>query len=299
MHTRPDPVLHRDLKPDNVLVARRGDEDLVKVADFRLAKAVDGVMGMGGAAGTLAYMGPEGFEYGTCIPASDVYSIGLIGYEMLFGGQPFARVGRGDGGDDYDAVRAEHVAARKAGVAVRPGDALDLSSHPKVADVLRAALAYDVEKRYRNAQRLYEDLARVAADDAPTGPAGETPDETLARLRRELDCFLRRDDYAEAARVAADAARRFPGRQEGWLAEARVKEAQADAVRNLNNTALQTKLLKQAAKVLIDAQGKVPAGSRGDLLREIGRLFQKLGDPRAGEPYLRQAGDEERKGGRT
>jgi serine/threonine protein kinase/TPR repeat protein len=84
-------IVHRDLKPDNVLVA---NDDLVKVADFgiaksgRLATAVTALTQTGVVAGTESYMAPEQSAGQKVTPASDVFSLGIIWFEMLTGHRP-------------------------------------------------------------------------------------------------------------------------------------------------------------------------------------------------------------------
>ncbi len=78
-------AVHRDLKADNILVDRRG---VVRVVDFGLAAFADERIGfVPGAMGTFTYMAPE-TVYGRSTPASDVYSLGLLLYELFTGGGP-------------------------------------------------------------------------------------------------------------------------------------------------------------------------------------------------------------------
>ncbi|WP_432055236.1 Stk1 family PASTA domain-containing Ser/Thr kinase [Streptomyces sp. bgisy022] len=78
--------VHRDMKPENVLI---GDDGRVKVADFGLVRAVDTVTNTTGTVlGTVSYLAPEQIEHGTADPRVDVYACGILLYEMLTGEKP-------------------------------------------------------------------------------------------------------------------------------------------------------------------------------------------------------------------
>ncbi|MFF1278279.1 Stk1 family PASTA domain-containing Ser/Thr kinase [Streptomyces marokkonensis] len=78
--------VHRDMKPENVLI---GDDGRVKVADFGLVRAVDSVTNTTGTVlGTVSYLAPEQIENGTADPRVDVYACGILLYEMLTGEKP-------------------------------------------------------------------------------------------------------------------------------------------------------------------------------------------------------------------
>ncbi|GEN07500.1 serine/threonine protein kinase [Myxococcus fulvus] len=85
-------VVHRDVKPDNVLVAEGGP---LKLADFGLAALEDQerLTSTGAVTGSLAYMAPERIDTGAFSPASDVYAVGVILFELVSGGTPHAGKG--------------------------------------------------------------------------------------------------------------------------------------------------------------------------------------------------------------
>ncbi|GAB3114059.1 Stk1 family PASTA domain-containing Ser/Thr kinase [Streptomyces calidiresistens] len=100
-------LVHRDVKPENVLI---GDDGRVKVADFGLVRGVDagtstgagGTGGSGSLLGTVSYLAPEQIEHGTVEPRGDVYACGIMLYEMLTGTKPHT-------GDSPAQVLLSHV----------------------------------------------------------------------------------------------------------------------------------------------------------------------------------------------
>jgi serine/threonine-protein kinase len=90
-------IVHRDMKPENIMVERRDDVDFVKVLDFGIAKILSGdgnkaipaLTAIGQTVGTLEFMSPEQLRGKPLDGRSDIYALGMVAYEMLTGQLPF------------------------------------------------------------------------------------------------------------------------------------------------------------------------------------------------------------------
>ncbi|OIN97178.1 hypothetical protein AUJ66_04125 [Candidatus Desantisbacteria bacterium CG1_02_38_46] len=110
-HRQEPPVIHRDIKPQNVLLSYDTSMPTGKVSDFGVAKAVDPKTRMTGAAGTVTYLPPES-PWGFHTPASDVFSAGIVFYQMVTGIAPWTYDLTG-AEDDIDAMEIAVLKARK------------------------------------------------------------------------------------------------------------------------------------------------------------------------------------------
>jgi beta-lactam-binding protein with PASTA domain len=143
-------VIHRDIKPHNILITESGD---VKVTDFGIARAASSstMTRTGSILGTAHYISPEQAMGEPVGPASDLYSLGVVLYEVLTGELP------------YDADTPLGIAMKHINGYLRPPKALDPSIPDGINAITCRLLAKDPEDRYASDAELIEDLERVAA----------------------------------------------------------------------------------------------------------------------------------------
>src|SRR6202165_737757 len=149
-------IVHRDMKPENVLLS---DEGMVKVADFGIARLTDD-SGVGGTAtktgttvGTPQYMSPEQVASSKVDGRSDLYSAGIMLYELVAGQPPFTA----SESDGPFTLMAKHVQAPPKPPSVhRPG--LDMA----VEEVILKSLSKRPEERYQTGQEFDEAISRIA-----------------------------------------------------------------------------------------------------------------------------------------
>jgi eukaryotic-like serine/threonine-protein kinase len=159
-------VIHRDIKPQNVLMTKTGD---VKVTDFGIARAVSSPLTSTSAVlGTAGYMSPEQATSGPVGPASDLYSLGIVLYEMLTGALPHTA-------DNPVAQAMMHVNEPPRS----PREANPEVPEPLDAVILKL-LAKDPEDRYTSAATLTEDLERVRSGISPAAVDAEKTTQQMA-----------------------------------------------------------------------------------------------------------------------
>ena len=194
-------ILHRDIKPSNILIGRKG---LPKLADFGLAKFSDSSDITTGQPmlGTLRYMSPESFSGRGASPASDIYSLGTVLYELVTLEHPFK--------GDTTAAFIKAVTQDKC----PPPSKHNQSVSPALAVVIMRCLEKSPAARYKNAREL-ADAIRLAA--RPKGLKTNIVDGLMGLLRTqpqetgagEAAGELRtatETDRREAARLAGEAA---------------------------------------------------------------------------------------------
>jgi serine/threonine protein kinase len=200
-------AVHRDLKSDNILIDRRG---VVRVVDFGLAAFADRELGFApGTLGTFTYMAPETLK-GRSTPASDVYSLGLLMYELFTGDGPHLRAPwNTDDGDHRD----EHYRIKTAFRFAPPSQVQnEIRNDHRWLDVLiLRCLEVEPARRFSDSSKLLaaidaceagEPLPEPETPAAPLPPEGSpiTPrvaDETIEALFREARRLLASRSYDE------------------------------------------------------------------------------------------------------
>src|SRR6266566_2980996 len=169
-------IVHRDMKPENVLIS---DEGTVKVADFGIARLMDDT-GIGGTAtktgttvGTPQYMSPEQVASSKVDGRSDLYSAGIMFYELVAGQPPFTA----SEADGPFTLMAKHVQAPPQPPSVRrPG--LDL----RLEEVILKSLSKRPEERFQTGQEFDDAVSRIADRLCPGWQRSLEPGADLSRM---------------------------------------------------------------------------------------------------------------------
>jgi serine/threonine protein kinase len=193
-HAMEGDLVHRDLKPANILVDLAGpDRWILRISDFGLAVPVDRLLRVAEAGGTLMYMSPEslrGFE----TQASDVYSAGLVIFELLTGMLPYPK-------QEFAGVRERAEIERRLAAmhdAEYPApSAFDNRITPDVDSVVARALDRDLEVRFRSGVELAEAIA--ACRHARASPMSTLVWREFAEPLREIFALAGRSEGLQQA----------------------------------------------------------------------------------------------------
>jgi serine/threonine-protein kinase len=289
-------VVHRDLKPTNILVTAHGD---VRLLDFGVAKLLEGddaqathLTQVMGRAATPDYASPEQVGGRAVTVATDVYSLGVVLYELLTGVRPY-RLGRPTAAALEEAILTADVPLASTRVA----------DDPRLARRLRGDLDTVLAKALRKKPALRYASVESFAADVQRHLAGAPVEAQPPTRRYRAAKFVRRHRYALAAAGAVTAAL-FVGLGSAlWQAKAaRVEAARADEVKQFIASIFQRATPRQGVGGAVTAADLLEsAGQRierelvsqprtaAELGVIVGEGFSALGEPQRGEAPLRAA----------
>jgi serine/threonine protein kinase len=249
MHTLQDrPIVHSDLKPENVLI---GQPDTLWLSDFGMAQLTFDMLA-DNVGGTPHCQPPEALAGLALTLAADVYALGLLFYEILTGKNPFISIGlEAYAQQDFEEFRRLQTRARFDGV--RPlseSSHPELKNHPLLVSIVERCLAFEARQRYQNAALLLADVAAyregrpiseatLTVARGPARPSAErleaAPGAELDRLLQEARVLIDAGMFAEGRARCNAARRQFPrsGKPFRWLAQAALAEDGPDTARRL------------------------------------------------------------------
>jgi eukaryotic-like serine/threonine-protein kinase len=304
-HAHQRGVIHRDLKPSNILVAGEGDQAVPKIIDFGIAKATSQRLTertlftqLGQWIGTPEYMSPEQAEmtHLDVDTRSDVYSLGVVLYELLSGAAPFDPIAlRAATFDEMRRTIREHEPPRPSTRVSTLGDKSEVAARRRRTDpvslvrelrgdldwIVMKALEKDRARRYGSASELAADLERHLADE----PVLASPPRASYRVRK----FVRRHrvGVAAAAVVVATLVAGVVGTAVGLVRARREAQSSARLVRLLSGLFVSMDPTASAGQV--QSIGDVLAESEARIDRElaaeplvVARLKSLIGQVRLG-----------------
>jgi serine/threonine-protein kinase len=212
-------VVHRDVKPGNLLVS---DSEVVKLADFGIARAVDqsSITQVGSVLGTAAYLSPEQARGDEAGPQADLYSLGVVTYQLISGRLP------------YEAASLSELALKQQRESPIPLDELNPDVPPTLAQAVALALAIDQRDRPADAMQLAEALRDGARGDGPSRPTrgfATSATRVVPGQPTAATNVARPDPPTPAARAPRQVPARRPTRQEAAAAYTRQPDAERQA----------------------------------------------------------------------
>ena len=157
-------IIHRDIKPANIMITATG---AVKIMDFGIAKAGGSMTGTGQVLGTPNYMSPEQVKGKPLDGRSDLFSFGVVLYEMVTGEKPF--VGQNVTTIIYKIVHENPIPPRD----------LDVTIHPGLSAVVTRTLAKQPDERYQTGAALIDDLENYKSVGSNLSPTTALPTSTV------------------------------------------------------------------------------------------------------------------------
>ncbi|HQU93653.1 MAG TPA: serine/threonine-protein kinase, partial [Pyrinomonadaceae bacterium] len=151
---QPSTIVHRDINPDNILISYEKNSPVSLIADFGLAQSMDQLSNLPGAAGRYPYFAPECF-FGAYLPSSDIFSAGIVFYQMITGRHPWD-YDLNSAGEDHDKLITAILSARKCKV-TKPS-VYNAACSAELDRIILKALSKNLGKRYKLASAFLDEL---------------------------------------------------------------------------------------------------------------------------------------------
>jgi len=272
LHDLSEPVVHRDLKPDNVLL---GVDLGVRLIDFGLSARLMSSGIVPGVAGTTTYMAPE-TSLGKSTRASDVYSVGLMLYEGLTGTLPFSHLVVPP--EIPDIAHSSWLYEKKRNLDIAPPSAVNNTVTPELDTIILRCLKFDPLDRFPHAGTLLK-----ALDDPTSATTGweatvrEVPEMNasgdLQGAREKLEQSLRKGSHSAEGRF------RLLSKLGGVLSESGEHTQAAGVYKEAWELVQNTAILKTRQE-------------RSEVLQAIADCYRKAGNMFFAKKYQKRAEDE-------
>jgi eukaryotic-like serine/threonine-protein kinase len=246
-HAHRNGVVHRDVKPGNLLMS---EDEVIKLADFGIARATEqsSITQVGSVLGTAAYLAPEQARGEEAGPAADIYGLAVVTYQLMSGRLP------------YEATSLSELTLKQQREAPTPIDAVNPEVPPSLARAVARGLALDPAGRYESAIAMAEALRAGARGIDPA--AADVPD----RATEATSLLERQGDETEATRVLGplDPVAPAPGRPTRQAPpDRRRRDAAAPSARQRRKRRLGPVIVLLILAGLIGAGGIIAADQLG------------------------------------
>ena len=194
-HAEDPPIIHRDIKPQNILIGYDGSGMRVRVSDFGLAKRVNPLTMLASAQGTLSFKPPESFE-NMDSRAADVWALGTTLYLLLTDTLPHPSLAERDIHDGTRFLRP-----------LRPPSIYNIQVNPALDAIISRCLEPDPENRYPDAPALLQDLRSWKPGESSMSSSSKGTEKTVLGEQSSPDRRAAKRSIKEALNLARDPAK--------------------------------------------------------------------------------------------